>query len=346
MVVARVYHTATLLKTGKVLIAGGENGSGVLASAELYDPATRTFKLTGSMHQPREGQTATLLKDGKVYLAGGINLGGTLNSAEIYNPATGTFTVTGNLLFARSRHTASLLPNGTVLIAGGIDGTGTSLASAETYSETSGHSSSTGGLVTARFSQSATTLVGGKILVAGGVKSGATLFSAEIYNPSTGKFAATGSLFQGRADAAAALLPDGRVLIAAGYAYCPGHNPVPPGCIDTGIATAEIYSPTTGKFAKTASMAHARGAASLPLPGVALADGRVLIEGGALHSGATLDTVELFDPVLGKFVSLGTLKYPRAGNTATRLANGKVLIAGGYDGNSGATRGSAELYVP
>ena len=47
--VARVYHTATLLPNGKVLVVGGYNyeGGGDLNSAELYDPATGTWSITG-----------------------------------------------------------------------------------------------------------------------------------------------------------------------------------------------------------------------------------------------------------------------------------------------------------
>ena len=63
-------HTATLLPIGKVLVAGGSNGSD-LSSAELYDPASGTWTATGSLGTARSFHTATLLPNGKVLVAGG-----------------------------------------------------------------------------------------------------------------------------------------------------------------------------------------------------------------------------------------------------------------------------------
>jgi N-acetylneuraminic acid mutarotase len=133
-------HTATLLPNGKVLVAGGHNFAGIkidtINSAELYDPATGTWSITGSLNAVRSGHKATLLSNGKVLVVGGYIHGTfpavTLNGAELYDPATGIWSPTANLNTPRRGHTATLLPDRNVLVAGGDNSQG-ELASAELY---------------------------------------------------------------------------------------------------------------------------------------------------------------------------------------------------------------------
>lgn len=69
----RVLHTASYLTGGKILIAGGWNGSAALSSAEIYDPATGSFSPTGSMTTARAYHRSWVLFDGRVLITGGFD---------------------------------------------------------------------------------------------------------------------------------------------------------------------------------------------------------------------------------------------------------------------------------
>ncbi len=360
MTAERAGQTATLLADGRVLIAGGVGSikqsnlileGEAVATAELFDPKTGTFSVTGSMGVPRVNQTATLLADGRVLIAGGYFNSEALASAELYDPKTGTFSPTGSMSVPRGQHTATLLADGRVLIAGGDDAAHAS-ATAEIFDPKTGTFSATGPMTTARTGASATLLSDGRVLITGGTGPYAAspqyagspdLASAELYDPKTGTFSATGSMTAARFQQTATLLSDGRVLIAGG---CDNNG--------DGLTSAELYEPKTGTFSATGSMTAARFQQTATL----LSDGRVLIAGGFAGGGlaaggygasvvASHATAELYDPATGRFKATGSMSIPRAGHTATLLSDGRVLVAGGYiDTSEGPSLASAELYNP
>jgi hypothetical protein len=130
----------------------------------------------------------------------------------------------------------------------------------------------------------------------------------------------------------ATLLSDGRVLVAGG-SKTPG---------GLGLATAELFDPSTGKFSPTGSMTAGRDLQTATL----LSDGHVLIAGGQGSNGAW-NSAELFDPATGKFTRTGTLTVSHGdGHTATLLADGRVMVAGGRDPGTNKYVASAELFDP
>jgi hypothetical protein len=112
MMTARFLHTATLLRNGKVLVAGGYGDvTGAGASAELYDSATGTWTATGNMKYGRSHCLATLLNDGKVLVVGTGHHGpmDPEPPAELYDPATGKWLETGALTTVNLPYTATVL---------------------------------------------------------------------------------------------------------------------------------------------------------------------------------------------------------------------------------------------
>ncbi len=131
MITDRFGHASCLLADGRVLVVGGTSlvlgrkygHSAVLASAEVYDPATGAFSATGSLIAARDRPTATLLPSGKVLIAGGQGTSGaSVTFAEVYDPSTGVFTKLDTPpLTPRMAHAGSALPNGRVFVTGGWD---------------------------------------------------------------------------------------------------------------------------------------------------------------------------------------------------------------------------------
>jgi Galactose oxidase, central domain len=203
----------------------------------------------------------------------------------------------------------------------------------------------TGDLNQTRTGASATLLPNGKVLIAGGQDSGgAVLSSAELYDSSTGTFTLTGNMRLPRAQHTATLLLSGKVLLMGNIS-------------ETG--SAELFDPASGRFSATGSLVQARAhhTATLLLNGKVLVLGgthiAVPVGGGAAAAPVSLDSAEVYDPANGGFQTAGKLLIARDSHSATLLADGTVLAAGGYshgfDGDAQpewTTMSVAELFDP
>lgn len=319
MSLPRVDFSLSLLSTGDVLAAGGYVGSNTTTdSADLFKAATGTWTATGKMTKPKNDHSATLLGSGKVLTAGGFSSGSYQDSTDLYYPSTGKWLAGPSMVTKRGVPTARLLRSGKVLVVGG----GTT--SAELYDPFPGKWSSTGAIHDQRYDHSATLLPSGEVLVAGGFRSG-KLKSAELYDPKTGAWTLTGSLSLGRGSHAAALMTNGKVLVTGGGTWL------------------ELYDPSSGKW----SMNTAQKTTVYFSTATVLKDSTVLVvAAGASSTGKYVTGI--YDPNGGTWTPVPTPVHRRSIHSASLLASGKVLVAGGVDHLSpfAVALDSSELFDP
>ncbi|HBB86211.1 MAG TPA: hypothetical protein DC047_01185, partial [Blastocatellia bacterium] len=211
---ARRGHTATLLADGSVLVSGGEDANGFITEAEIYDPTSGTFSVSGNLSAPRADHTATRLPDGRVLIAGGRGQLGPLSSTEVFDPASGAFTAGPDLNGARSGHSATRLSDGRIVFAGG-DASG----SVEIYDPSANAFSSVGAnMLAPRAQHSAALLNDGNILFVGGkALDGRNVLTGEILNVASAAFSAVGNEAKDEhVRALLRVLPDGKVQIIGG----------------------------------------------------------------------------------------------------------------------------------
>jgi hypothetical protein len=173
--------------------------------------------------------------------------------------------------------------------------------------------------------------------------------SFEVYDPAAAALQlvrssrAAGALGSSRVGHTATALPDGRVVAAGGVTPCCRGGDLLCGC-DEAVGTWEIYEPATGTW----RISRPLGTARFGHTATALADGKVLVAGGRdgrPGSGLGLESAELLDADTGSSSPAGSLAFPRLGASAVRLADGKVLVAGG-SAPHGAPLATSEVFDP
>jgi len=210
------------------------------------------------------------------------------------------------------------------------------LSNAEIYNPITGGWTSANSMHDPRWIAAACLLPNGKALVVGGALGGSIIGikGAELFDSISGNWAATGSMTNERCGFTLTLLANGKVLATGGFGT---NGPV---------LTAELYDPATGIWTPTGSLNFPRGFHTATL----LPTGKVLVAGGAGPSvgnnDPTVASAEIYDPATGSWTTTNPLGQPRESHTATLLANGKVLVAGGMSFFRGVFPTSAELFDP
>ncbi|WP_159397792.1 Kelch repeat-containing protein [Sorangium cellulosum] len=346
MNVPRAEHTATRLLDGRVLVAGGLGGeySGVLASAEVYDPGTGLWTTAAPLSASRVAHTATLLSDGRALVLGGVmsyrDGGGEMVAlAEVYHPGLNAWTAVAPMASPRSHHTATRLADGRILVAGSEEwrSAGASRASCELYDPATDTWSAARPMLHPRARHDAALLLDGRVLVACGAGD-----RAEIYDPASDTWSPTGPMAAlDRSGCSASLLPSGKVLVTGGVGPTAGP-----------AEQAEVYDPSTNTWTAAPGLSGSSGESDRYRSGglegrraVSLPSGKVLVL-GAMERMATHCMMtecyftppymnfrrggELYDPATGGWTSEAALRAGRAHHTLTPLLDGRVLAAGGY----------------
>lgn len=280
---ARNDHTATLLKDGRVLLAGGDTGydSPDRASAEVFDPAAGTFTATANLMSTLRGSGHRALRlesgphAGKVLVMGGAPyyyIADATASADLYNPATNTFAPAPNpMQDPRTQFALTRLQDGRYLITGGSKSANeTTLATAEIFNPADmSFTRTAGNMVRGRRWHSATLLASGKVLIAGGYDGEDR---AELFDPATGLFTEIPArMKEGRAWHSATLMPDGKVRLAGGrntYFY-------------RVLGSTEVYDPVANTFAYAQRLAVPREEHTATVLATGPDAGKTLVLGGS-----------------------------------------------------------------
>jgi hypothetical protein len=305
----RYLHTATLLPSGAVLIAGGGPGSPT-NSAEIWNgtSATSGFAPTGSMNEARQSHTATLLGSGKVLVTGGNSSG----TAEIYDPVMRTWRYTAHpMQQPRESHSATLLIDGRVLIVGPN-------VSAEVFDPAIEQFTLVHPPNYAHGLQPSVMLNDGRVLVIGGD------LGSEIYNPANDTWTPISAVPVGDREFPAVRTADGTVLTMGGDITNPGC------CISSSVYR---YDPTSNIVSQMASMLVGRVDHTASI----LPSGQVVIVGGT-DGGLSISSTEVYDPAIqpsGQSELGSSLHDARRHHVATLFSNGDVFVTGGYQALAG-----------
>jgi hypothetical protein len=337
MITPRDQFNMVVLDDGRILAAGGHNGSnGWLTSCEIYDPNTGEWSSTGSLHFPRIWYGHFVkLHDGRVLITGGANPAGSIDyaSTEIFDPTTGQWMYSGDLNVARRGIDPIVLKDGRVLVAGGghgIPNQSRYLYSSEIFDPSTDRWSYTGDLDIGIDGIKMVLLSDGRVVGVGGqIAYNPINLQTEIYSPDTETWLLGGDLPVYSESLIG--LSDSRVLAIGGW-----------NSDGNGIPNISLFNPATRSWTASTPMSVAR----ISMSATMLPSGNVLITGGfpSFNQITAISESEIFNPNTGNLESAAPLGTGRYAPGYAVLNDGRTLVCGG--GNNGQSLSTCEIYNP
>ena len=303
---ARAHPVLVTLADGRVLVVGGSDLASVAEVVDSSSGARVTVGEPAGSQALRHTYAGALLRDGRVFLLAP-------GEAWAFDPGSGSFTQLAGMTAARDDAALVVLQDGRVLISGGyaLGDEGNSLSSAEVFDPATGRFAAVSGVMAygRQHHEMVATPDGGALVFSGLTRiEGGRIGNSqvEVFDPRTGAFQIVLSATPETTVAVA--LPDGRIALFDG--------PRPHQTSGNVI----MYDVATRTASPTNALPYVVHAALL------LDDGRVLVV-GAESSGNRTGT---FDPVSGSLVDAPMLSSWSP--SAVRLADGRVLLVGGFSG--------------
>ncbi len=367
-------HVATLLPDGRVFVAGGDSLFDDLREYEVYDPPAGTWKTGNQLAEEHygtadyldrlaagqlfelplkhgaggtRGPTAQLLEDGRVLVVGGAGItdpyleqAAVCNASDLTVGGQDPYTCepTGELAQGRYDPASARLADGRVLVSGGYAGfTCGALGHHEVWDPATGLFTALGSdwdaggeLKTSHMTDMAV-LSDGRVVAAGmgGLGSGCSNSPETFALDAGGSWIRAGDLSVARTESSSVVLATDEVLLVGGLDWTVGGSPK---------REAELFDPATDQWRLSTSSIFAH----FQRPQLTLLEGdrRALLTGG---TGA-MTVAEVYDRDDESWSQLCPLSPPRFQHTATRLADGRVLLVGGRD--FGGTWDVAQIIDP
>ncbi len=315
----------------------GVQDTDVPAPATLVNP--RAFAASFFDRNNNAGQGDVLIAGGG---AGTLTAATGLASTELWDFRHMQRVAGPNMTTSRALHLAVTLSDNRVLVIGGADATGVVLSSCEIYDPTTNTFAATGSMAIPRILQGACLLADGRVMVAGGTSTlqpdvtaaiTNTQATVEIWSPMTGMWTAANPLGGARLAPALTRLSNNQIMVSGGVQVTIFFG-IPIAAVST--TAVQRWNPATSAWTAGASMAQGR--AGHQYNQVTLADGRVLMTGGVnvpsllgATTAAPINGAEAYNPTTNTWATYN-MPNARALHSATRLADGRVVVCGGSQG--------------